>query len=203
MIDKRTKKMTVIGILAAVAWVISQFSFPILYWAPFLKIDFSDIPILLGMYVFGPLSGVAIAAIRSLLSYISTGGEAGFPIGDSTAFIGTLSLTLPIYYMIKNKAFSKKATGLLGGSLATVSLTTTMSILNWLVVAPLYVRVMGFSVGPMREYLTLSVIPFNLIKGVVVSLVFFVVFYQIQSYLDKLKSENDPLDLNVSEAKNN
>src|SRR5699024_8947705 len=200
MIDKRTKKMTVIGILAAVAWVISQFSFPILYWAPFLKIDFSDIPILLGMYVFGPLSGVAIAAIRSLLSYITSGGEAGFPIGDTTAFIGTLSLTLPIYYAIKNKGSNKKKS-ILAGSIATVSLTITMTILNWLVVAHLYMKVMGFSVGPMREYLTLSVIPFNLVKGVLVSLIFFVVFYQIQGYLNKLKNKNNPIDLNISEIK--
>lgn len=200
MIEQRTKKVTMIGILAAVAWVISQFSFPILYWAPFLKIDFSDIPILLGMYVFGPLSGVAIAAIRSLLSYITSGGEAGFPIGDTTAFIGTLSLTLPIYYAIKNKGSNKKKS-ILAGSIATVSLMITMTILNWLVVAPLYMKVMGFSVGPMREYLTLSVIPFNLVKGVLVSLIFFVVFYQIQGYLNKLKNKNNPIDLNISEIK--
>ena len=200
MIEQRTKKVTMIGILAAVAWVISQFSFPILYWAPFLKIDFSDIPILLGMYVFGPLSGVAIAAIRSLLSYITSGGEAGFPIGDTTAFIGTLSLTLPIYYAIKNKGSNKKKS-ILAGSIATVSLTITMTILNWLVVAPLYMKVMGFSVGPMREYLTLSVIPFNLVKGTLVSLIFFVVFYQIQDYLNKLKNKNNPIDLNISEIK--
>lgn len=200
MIEQRTKKVTMIGILADVAWVISQFSFPILYWAPFLKIDFSDIPILLGMYVFGPLSGVAIAAIRSLLSYITSGGEAGFPIGDTTAFIGTLSLTLPIYYAIKNKGSNKKKS-ILAGSIATVSLTITMTILNWLVVAPLYMKVMGFSVGPMREYLTLSVIPFNLVKGVLVSLIFFVVFYQIQGYLNKLKNKNNPIDLNISEIK--
>ena len=200
MIEQRTKKVTMIGILAAVAWVISQFSFPILYWSPFLKVDFSDIPILLGMYVFGPLSGVAIAAIRSLLSYITSGGESGFPIGDTTAFIGTLSLTLPIYYTLKNKGSDKKKS-ILAGIMATISLTITMTILNWLVVAPLYVRVMGFSVGPMREYLTLSVIPFNLAKGVIVSLVFFVVFYQIQAYLNKLKSKNDPMDLNISKIK--
>ncbi|SHE41940.1 Riboflavin transporter FmnP [Atopostipes suicloacalis DSM 15692] len=200
MIEQRTKKVTMIGILAAVAWVISQFSFPILYWAPFLKIDFSDIPILLGMYVFGPLSGVAIAAIRSLLSYITSGGEAGFPIGDTTAFIGTLSLTLPIYYAIKNKGSNKKKS-ILAGSIATVSLTITMTILNWLVVAPLYMKVMGFSVGPMREYLTLSVIPFNLVKGILVSLIFFIVFYQIQGYLNKLKNKNNPIDLNISEIK--
>src|SRR5699024_8766395 len=202
MIDKRTKKLTVIGILAAVAWVISQFSFPILYWAPFLKIDFSDIPILLGMYVYGPLAGTAIAAVRSLLSYISSGGEAGFPIGDTTAFIGTLSLTLPIYYVIKNKVSNKKKS-ILAGSLATTSLTLTMAILNWLVVAPLYIRVMGFSVGPMREYLTLSVIPFNLIKGIVVSFVFFIVFYQVQEYLNKLKNENNPADFKITKTENN
>ena len=152
------------------------------------------------MYVFGPLSGVAIAAIRSLLSYITSGGEAGFPIGDTTAFIGTLSLTLPIYYLIKNKRLDKRKS-ILAGSIATVSLTITMSILNWLVVAPLYVRVMGFSVGPMREYLTLSVIPFNLVKGALVSLIFFVVFYQIQDYLNKLKNKNNPIDLNISKIK--
>ena len=200
MIEQRTKKVTMIGILAAVAWVVSQFSFPLLYWSPFLKVDFSDIPILLGMYVYGPLSGIAIAAIRSLLSYITSGGEAGFPIGDTTAFIGTLSLTLPIYYMIKNKGVSKKES-ILAGGLATLSLTITMSILNWLVVAPLYMRVMGFSVGPMREYLALSVVPFNLIKGTLVSFKFYVVFYQIQDYLNNLKIKNNPIDLNTSNIK--
>ena len=202
MIDKRTKKLTVIGILAAVAWVISQFSFPILYWAQFLKIDFSDIPILLGMYVFGPLAGIAIAAIRSLLSYITTGGEAGFPIGDTTAFIATMSLTLPIYYSLKGKVSSKKKS-IFAGVGATISLTTAMSILNWLVVAPLYVKIMGFSVGPMREYLTLSVIPFNLAKGIIVSTVFFVIFYQLEGYLTKLKNENMSIDLDMSGVKNN
>ena len=137
MIEQRTKKVTMIGILAAVAWVVSQFSFPLLYWSPFLKVDFSDIPILLGMYVYGPLSGIAIAAIRSLLSYITSGGEAGFPIGDTTAFIGTLSLTLPIYYMIKNKGSDKKV--YFSRNYGDNILTITMTILNWLVVAPLYV----------------------------------------------------------------
>lgn len=186
MVEQRTRKMVTVGILAALAWVISAFSFPILPWAPFLKVDFSDIPILLGMYVYGPVSGIAIAAIRSLLSYVTTGGEAGFPIGDTAAFIASLSFTLPIYYVIrKDKPKMKQA--LLGGTLATLSLTAVLAVLNWLVIAPLYVRVMGFSVGPMREYLTISVIPFNLIKGAFVSIIFFTAFFKLYSYLEKLK----------------
>ena len=195
MIDKRTRKIVVIGILAALAWIISRFTFPILPWAPFLKIDFSDIPILLGMYVFGPMAGVAIAGVRSLLSYVISGGEAGFPIGDTAAFLATLSYTLPIYYLIKDHIPNMKST-LLSSGLGTVSLTVVLSALNWAFIAPMYMYVMGFSVGPMREYLTISVIPFNLLKGIFVSIVFFAVYYRMYDYLEKVRLENDPIVAN-------
>lgn len=187
MVEQRTKKMVTVGILAALAWVISMFSFPLLPWVPFLKIDFSDLPILFGMYVYGPVSGIGIAAIRSLLSYVTSGGEAGFPIGDTTAFVATLSFTLPIYFVIRNKKPSMKQS-LIAGITATLSITSIMAVLNWLVIAPLYMRVMGFNVGSIREYLTISVIPFNLIKGAIVSLIFFTTFYKLYDYLEKLKN---------------
>ncbi|MDN6162401.1 MAG: ECF transporter S component [Atopostipes sp.] len=192
MIEKRTKKLALIGILAAMAWIVSFFSFPLLPWTPFLKIDFSDILVLLGMYVYGPLSGIAIAAIRSLLSYIVSGGEAGIPIGDTTAFIASCFYTLPIYYLIKNKNINRKRIFLASVS-STTSLTAIMTILNWLVVAPLYMKVMGFDVGPIREYLAISVIPFNLIKGMLVSIIFFSIFYQLKNYLDTLVSKQNHL----------
>ncbi len=192
MNDKRTRKIVVIGILAALAWIISRFSFPILPWAPFLKVDFSDIPVMLGMYVFGPMAGIAIAGVRSLLSYVMSGGEAGFPIGDTAAFLATLSYTLPIYYLIKNRMPNIKM-NMLASGIGTFSLTFTLSVLNWAVIAPLYMRVMGFSVGPMREYLTISVIPFNLLKGAFVSIVFFALYNKLYNHLEKLKEENNPL----------
>lgn len=195
MIEKRTQKLALIGVLAAMSWVISFFSFPLLYWAPFLKIDFSDIPILLGMYVYGPLSGIAIGAVRSLLSYVASGGEAGFPIGDTTAFIASISYTLPVYFAIRKGKLDRRKI-LVTSGIATVSLTLTMAILNWLVVAPLYMRVMGFSVGPIREYLAISVIPFNLVKGFLVSTIFFILFYQLKKYLDDLV-ETDSRELRV------
>lgn len=192
MIDKRTRKIVVVGILASLAWIISRFSFPILAWAPFLKVDFSDIPILLGMYVFGPMAGIAIAGVRSLLSYVMSGGEAGFPIGDTAAFLATLSYTLPIYYLIKDGQRNMKRT-ILASGLGTLSLTVVLSALNWAFIAPMYMKVMGFSVGPMREYLTISVIPFNLLKGAFVSIVFFALYSKLYNYLEKLKEENNPM----------
>ncbi len=197
MIDKRTRKIVVVGILAALAWIISRFSFPLLAWAPFLKVDFSDVPILLGMYVFGPLAGIAIAAVRSLLSYVMSGGDAGFPIGDTAAFLATISYTLPIYYLIKDYKPNMKRT-LLASSLGTISLTVTLSVLNWAFIAPLYMKVMGFSVGPMREYLAISVVPFNLLKGIFVSIVFFLLFSKLYGYLEKIRDEYDPIAVQTS-----
>lgn len=187
MADKRTRQVVIVGILAALAWVISSFSFPLLPWVPFLKVDFSDIPVLLGMYIYGPLTGIAIAAFRSLLSYVTTGGELGFPIGDTAAFIASVAYTLPIYFAI-TRFKTKAKQSVIGGVAATLSITSVLTVLNWLVIAPLYVRVMGFSVGPMREYLTVSVIPFNLAKGILVSIIFFVIFYKLYDYLEKMKN---------------
>ncbi|WP_343754219.1 ECF transporter S component, partial [Alkalibacterium iburiense] len=94
MTNNKTKRLVGIAMLASLAWIISMLSFPLLPGVPFLKVDFSDLAILFGMYVYGPLAGVAIAFIRSLLSYAQTGGEMGFPIGDTAAFIASLSFTL-------------------------------------------------------------------------------------------------------------
>lgn len=188
MTTNKTKRLVGIAVLASLAWVISLLSFPVLPGVSFLKIDFSDLPILFGMYVYGPLSGIVIAFIRSLLSYAQSGGEAGFPIGDTAAFIASISFTLPIYAIIKNRSLSIK-TKLMAGLAGTLSLTFMLTLINWLFIAPAYMAVMGFDVGPMRQYLVLGVVPFNLIKGPLVSAVFFVAFAKLKPWLDKTRKK--------------
>lgn len=196
MLEKNTQQITITGILAALAWIISIFSFPLLYWAPFLKIDFSDIPVLLGMYLYGPITGIGIAGIRSFLSYATSGGEAGFPIGDTSAFFASLSYTLPVYFIIKKKLDGKRT--LLASISGTLSLTFTLSLLNLWVILPLYLRVMNFDVGPVREYLVMSLVPFNLLKGTLVSITFFTVFRSLYNHLQKIKKQNDIFITNIN-----
>lgn len=188
MTNNKTKRLVGIAMLASLAWVISMISFPILPGSPFLKIDFSDLAVLFGMYVYGPLAGVAIAFIRSLLSYAQKGGEMGFPIGDTAAFIATLSYTLPLYLIIAKKGTALKFKLLAGGA-ASVSLTATMALANWLFIAPAYMAVMGFSVGPMRTYLLFAIVPFNMIKGPIVAVLFFIAFSKLKPWLDKTRKK--------------
>ncbi|MER2063151.1 MAG: ECF transporter S component [Alkalibacterium sp.] len=188
MSNSKTKKLVGIAMLASLAWVISMLSFPVLPGSPFLKVDFSDLAVLFGMYVYGPAAGITIAFIRSLLSYAQKGGEMGFPIGDTAAFIASVSYTLPIYLILikYGSSFKYKAAGIIS---STLSLTVMMSVLNWLFIAPAYMAVMGFDVGPMRTYLMLAVVPFNLIKGILVGPVFFVAFNKLKPWLDKTKKK--------------
>ncbi|GAA0485270.1 ECF transporter S component [Alkalibacterium indicireducens] len=188
MTNNKTKRLVGIAMLASLAWVISMISFPILPGSPFLKIDFSDLAVLFGMYVYGPLAGVAIAFIRSLLSYAQKGGEMGFPIGDTAAFIATLSYTLPLYLIIAKKGTALKYKLLAGGA-ASVSLTAAMTLANWLFIAPAYMAVMGFSVGPMRTYLLFAIVPFNMIKGPIVAVLFFIAFSKLKPWLDKTRKK--------------
>ncbi|MCC5894945.1 MAG: ECF transporter S component [Alkalibacterium sp.] len=190
MTSNKTKKMVGIAMLASLAWVISMVSFPVLPGSPFLKVDFSDLAVLFGMYIYGPLAGVAIAFIRSLLSYAQKGGEMGFPIGDTAAFLATISYTLPLYLFITKRGLNLK-NKIAATAIASTSLTVMMAVANWVFIAPAYMAVMGFSVGPMRTYLLLAIVPFNYIKGILVSIVFFIAFSKLKSWLDKTRKKQN------------
>lgn len=70
--NNKVQKMVSIAMLAAIGTVLQFVAFPIMPAFSFLKIDFSDIPILLGMFLYGPLAGVITAFVRSLLHLFLT-----------------------------------------------------------------------------------------------------------------------------------
>lgn len=182
MQTSNTKKMVGISMLAAFATILISFGFPIIPGVTFLKVDFSDIPVLIGMFLYGPVGGVMVAFIRSLLHYIQTGGDAGYPIGDTASFIASVAYTLPIYLIMKAKIHDTKNI-VFANVIGTASLTVVLSVVNYLFLLPLYLKVLNFSVGPIREYLLMGVVPFNIIKGAIVSTVFILLFAKLKTWL--------------------
>ena len=75
--NNKVQKMVSIAMLAAIGTVLQFVAFPIMPAFSFLKIDFSDIPILLGMFLYGPLAGVITAFVRSLLHLFFTAKYGG------------------------------------------------------------------------------------------------------------------------------
>lgn len=188
--QSRTQKLVGVSVLAAASLIISFFSFPIIPAVPFLKMDFGDIPILLGMFAYGPGWGVLIAFLRSFMHYLFTAGEGGIPIGDFAAFIASVSWTLPIFFTLKRWG-SNKLSQIGAGLSGAFSLTAVLSALNYFVLVPVYQAVMNFDVGPMRDYLVGAVIPFNMAKGIIVSLVFFAVWKVMRPWIEKQYSSRN------------
>ncbi len=71
-------KLTMTAMLSAIAFVLMFLEFSVPIMPPFIKMDLSDLPELIGAFAMGPVSGVAICLIKNLLHlFMSTTGGVG------------------------------------------------------------------------------------------------------------------------------
>lgn len=187
--NNKVQKMVSIAMLAAIGTVLQFVAFPIMPAFSFLKIDFSDIPILLGMFLYGPLAGVITAFVRSLLHLFLTGLAPQNMVGDFASFLASSIFTLPIFYFFgkKKNIRTNRIVGLVSGIL---TLTIFMSIANYFVITPIYLQLYGvttqqFLGTSLASYVAIGIVPFNLIKGLLVSGVFLVLHAKLLPWLSK------------------
>ncbi|MGO3733091.1 MAG: ECF transporter S component [Vagococcus sp.] len=178
MRKSKTERMVVLALLSAFAYMLLLFDFPVLLTFSWLKLDFSDIPILIGTFIYGPVGGIVIAFIRSTLKFITSGGNLPSLIGNVTGFLASVVYMLPIYYMTKQESSNKNLVkGMIVGS---TCLTLFMGIANYFVITPIYLYVLGMDFGiPISKMVLYGVIPFNIIKGAIVSVVFMVTYKKL------------------------
>ena len=183
----KLQKMTAVAVAAAMGLILQFIALPIIPIFPFLKLDFSDIPVLINMFIFGPLAGVATAFVRSLLHLVTTGFSIDNLIGDLASFLASSMFTLPIFYLFRQQTARKKAIGI---GLGILAMTIFMSIANYFVITPLYLKAFGLSAGEMLgmslgKYILVGIVPFNLIKGMVVSGAFLILHAKLLPWLSK------------------
>ena len=65
------RRVSIIGICSAIAVVLHVLDFPLIFLAPeFYKLDFSELPVLLGGFFLGPSAAVAIEGNKILLKLL-------------------------------------------------------------------------------------------------------------------------------------
>lgn len=183
------------GILTAVAVVLMYLEFPLPLMPEFLKFDFSEIAVLLAAFSMGPLTGIIVELLKNLLHLPAThtggvGELANFIIGS--AFVGTAGM---IYRY--NKTRRGAYIGMICGTLA---MTILASAVNYFFMLPFYIRVMEYPLEAIiqatheagnnlitdKKTLILFVfVPFNLFKGLVISLIVAVIYKRISPLLHK------------------
>lgn len=170
MKNMKLSRMLFLALLGAWAIVLRMFDFPILPMAPFLKVDFSDLMVLIGMLTSGPIGAVVVAGVRDVANYLMKGGEAGFPIGVIMSFIASMAMFLPTHFILtklKNSTLNLKFA--LMSITLVVGLTLSMSLVNYYIALPWYVLVLNFPIDNLFNYLMAVIVPFNLIKGAILS----------------------------------
>ncbi|MFD1549202.1 ECF transporter S component [Levilactobacillus fuyuanensis] len=166
------RAMVEMALFAGVSYILMFVSIPIIPIVPYMKLDLSDLVVLIGLGVFGPAGAITIAAIKELLYFVTTGLDIVNFIGVLTAFIADLALVLPISAVLRRHewTFKRQVVAVIVG---TLSLTIVLSLANWWVITPLYLKVWGMSLGlPVNKLILFGVIPFNLIKGIVLGVLF-------------------------------
>lgn len=94
---RRSRK---IALLSALAYVVTFLEFPIFPAAPFLKLDFSAVFVLLGGFMYGPVTAVVISGVKELLSLLDT-QTAG--VGELANFLLTFSFIIVPTFVYRYK----------------------------------------------------------------------------------------------------
>ncbi|MDR6122538.1 riboflavin transporter FmnP [Bacillus sp. SLBN-46] len=183
---KKTKKMNVkayvsIGMLSSIAYLLMLLNFPLPLFPNFLFVDFSDIPALIAALIFGPIAGILVEFFKNVLNYLATGSQTGIPVGHIANFLAGIVFVLPTYY-VYNKLKTKKGMTL-ALVVGTITMAVIMSILNYIIILPAYTVLMGFP--DMRNLVVPAILPFNILKGVMMSFIFMLLFIRMQSWIHK------------------
>ena len=171
MRNTKVRDLILLAILGAWGIVLRFIDFPIFPPAPFLKFDFSDLMALIGLLIKGPVGLMTVAFIRDFGNFLIKGGQNMIPIGAIMSWLSTVVMFMPAHWLLKHSGLrqSWKHKLTMGVGLI-VGLTGVMSVLNYFVALPLYVKVMNFPIDNYLAYVMTVIIPFNALKGFIIAL---------------------------------
>lgn len=181
MKQSKVSRYVVVGMLSAVSYVLMLLDFPLPGFPPFLKIDFSDIPALLGAMIMGPGAGILIELFKNIIDVLTTGSETGIPVGHMANFATGTTFILTAYFIYAHVKSKKGMT--MGLIAATIVTALTMTVLNYIIFIPLYAKFMNFTLP--KKMVISAILPFNLLKGIILSIVFFLLFLRLQTWIQK------------------
>lgn len=194
------------ALIGCIAFVVMKFEFPIMPGVGFLKFDFSDVIITIGMFIFGIVPGIIIALIRMLLSLIFSGFALPSLVGNLAALLASMSFAIPFYCLSKNITAANRKTALgrikpiCGLVIGIIAMTAVMALANAYVLTPIYAvtavpnlpaingygALLNFTekvylgqllhLPSMATYIFSIIVPFNLLKGLINAVAVYLLF---------------------------
>ena len=185
------RRVSIIGICAALATVLHILDFPLPFLAPeFYRLDFSEVPVMLCGFYLGPSATVVCEGVKILLKLLLKGTTTAF-VGDFANFVVGCSLVLPatIFYHTQKS----KRSAVVGLILGTVCMTVLGSAFNAVYLLPKFSQLYGLpldsiiamgtmihgGVNSISSFVLLCVAPLNLVKGILVSVLTMLLYKRV------------------------
>lgn len=189
-----TKMIAQIGMLGAISVVLMLFEVPLPFAPPFYKMDLSEVPVLIGAFSMGSTAGAFIELVKIVLNFLINGTDTA-GVGELANYLIGISMCIPAG-MVYQRMHSPKG-AMLGAFLGTMIMTVFGCFVNAYVMLPAYAAAfempmdalvnMGTAVNgnitSLFTFVVFAVAPFNLIKGVVVSTIVFLIYKKIRPIL--------------------
>ena len=185
------RRISIIGVCAAIAAVLHMLDFPLLFLAPeFYKLDFSELPVMLCGFYLGPSAAVVCEAVKIILKLLLKGTSTAF-VGDFANFAVGCALVLPaviIYHIHKTRR-----SAFWGLMVGTVILTVFGTAFNAIYLLPKFSQLYGIpldaiigmgsainkKINSVSSFVMLAVAPLNLIKGLSVSVLTLLLYKRV------------------------
>ena len=178
-INLKTQNLTTLGILAGISVVlVSLIHFPIVAVAPFLEYDPADIPIIMGTFALGPAAGLLLTIVVATIQGLTvSAASGGYGILMHIIATGTYVIVAGNIYS-RHKTRKMAAVALVAGSIAMVLIMIPAN----LIITPIFMTV---SKDVVKSLLIPGIIPFNIFKAGLNSILTFLLYKRISGYLHK------------------
>lgn len=192
MKNKKVRMITGTAMLTAVGVVLQYLEISIPIMPGFIKLDFSDLPELIGAFAYGPVAGVIICLLRNLIHMAVS--QSGF-VGELSNFILGASFAV-VAGLIYNHRKTKKNAILAGFAGAAVMALVSLPS-NYFLIYPLYYSVLGFreeavlgmyqvllpSVENILQALLIFNLPFTFVKAMLCVIIAIVIYKPLSKLL--------------------
>ena len=102
------QKLIYTGMLAALAGALMSLEFSVPLMPPFYKIDFSDVPSIVAVFLLGPVSGACVEIIKILIKMISVGTNSMY-VGELSNLIGVALFVIPLWFIYQKRGATRRA----------------------------------------------------------------------------------------------
>ena len=174
-----TRQLVTMALMVAIGVILSFIEFPLLPGVTWLKFDASNMPAMVAGFAYGPGGGIAVGILTAILH--------GLLMADFSGAV--MNIIVVVFYVLPAALINKYKHTFVGAIIALIVGTifaVAGSIVGNLIITPGW---LGVPVDAVIAMIWPILVPFNLIKGVINSVLTLIIYKSISNLITPKKDQ--------------